>query len=80
MNRKQPDWISLIETSYDLEGSDPQWLRRILDHVSLLLNRGSDLIGRTFHCTPTMFQMGHFAKRTPKALTYVARMSPYPGD
>lgn len=75
MNRKQSDWISLIETNYDLEGSDPQWLRRILDHVSPLLDRGSEPIGWTFHCTPTTFKLGSFAERTPKALTYVARMS-----
>lgn len=75
MNKKQPDWISLIEANYDLEGSDSLWLRRILDHVSRLLNRGSEPIGWTFHCTPTTFKLGSFAERTPKALTYVARMS-----
>lgn len=75
MNRKQPDWISLIETSYDLEGSDPQWLRKISDQVSWLLDRGSEPISWTFHCTPTTFKLGSFAERTPKALTYLARMS-----
>ncbi|HMV13231.1 MAG TPA: hypothetical protein PKD88_07485 [Nitrosomonas sp.] len=75
MNGKSPDWISLIETSYSLEGNDSQWLRGLIDHVSKILNRGSEPVGWTFHCTPTKFKLGSFSEGTSKALTYAARMS-----
>lgn len=71
----QPDWISVVEVGYNLEGSDSQWLRRILDEVSPLLGRGANPLGWTFHCTPTTFTLGSFSEGTPKALIYVARMS-----
>jgi DNA-binding NarL/FixJ family response regulator len=69
------DWISLVEAGYNLEGSDSQWLRQVLDQVSPLLGRGTSPLGWTFRCTPTTFTLGSFSEGTPKALTYVARMS-----
>ncbi|SFE35103.1 helix-turn-helix transcriptional regulator [Nitrosomonas sp. Nm166] len=75
MNTKHPDWISLIEASYNLEGNDSQWLKRLIDHASRLLNLGTEPIGWTFRCTPTTFKLGNFSEGTSKALTYVARMS-----
>lgn len=75
MSHKPPDWISLIEASYNLEGTDSQWLKGLLCHVSKILNRGSEPVGWTFHCTPTKFKLGSFSEGTSKALTYAARMS-----
>lgn len=75
MSGKPSDWISLIEAGYNLEGNDSQWLKGFLDHVSKILNRGSEPVGWTFHCTPTTFKLGNFSEGTSKALTYAARMS-----
>lgn len=75
MSHKPPDWISLIEASYNLEGTDSQWLKGLLCHVSKILNRGSEPVGWTFHCTPTKFKLGSFSEGTSKALTYAARIS-----
>ncbi|WP_350282026.1 LuxR C-terminal-related transcriptional regulator [Nitrosomonas sp.] len=71
----QADWISIIEAGYNLEGNDSQWLRRVLDQAAPLLGRGTNPLGWTFHCTPTTFNLGSFSEGTPKALTYLARMS-----
>lgn len=75
MHCERADWISVIETAYNLYGSDSQWLRQVLDHVSPLLGRGTNPLGWTFRCTPATFTLGSFSEGTPKALTYVARMS-----
>jgi DNA-binding CsgD family transcriptional regulator len=75
MNVKRPDWVSLIEASYSLEGNDSVWLKRVLDQASPLLARGSEPVGWTFDCTPTTFSLGSFSEGTSKALTYAARMS-----
>src|SRR5688500_5152489 len=74
-SNKAHDWVSVVEAGYNLEGSDSQWLRQILDQVSPLLGRGTNPLGWTFHCTPTAFSLGNFSEGTPKALAYVARMS-----
>lgn len=71
----QADWISIIETGYNLEENDSQWLRRVLDQAAPLLGRDTNPLGWTFHCTPTTFKLGSFSEGTPKALTYLARMS-----
>jgi len=47
----------------------------LLGHVSEILNRGSEPVGWTFHCTPTTFKLGSFSEGTSKALIYAARMS-----
>lgn len=65
----------MVEASYNLEGNDSQWLKGLLGHVSKILNRGSEPVGWTFHCTPTTFKLGSFSEGTSKALTYAARMS-----
>lgn len=75
MNGRRSDWISVVEAGYNLEGNDSQWLRRVLDQVSPLLGRGTNLLGWTFCFTPTTFTLGSFSEGAPKALTYVARMS-----
>ncbi|CAE6507054.1 Regulatory protein, luxR family [Nitrosomonas nitrosa] len=72
---KFSDWIALVEASYNLEGNDSQWLKGLLGHVSKILNRGSEPVGWTFHCTPTTFKLGSFSEGTSKTLTYAARMS-----
>jgi DNA-binding NarL/FixJ family response regulator len=75
MSAKRADWVSLIEASYNLEGNDSAWLKRVLDQAAPLLARGSEPVGWTFHCTPTTFSLGSFSEGTSKALTYAARMS-----
>ncbi|HEU4855032.1 MAG TPA: helix-turn-helix transcriptional regulator [Nitrosospira sp.] len=75
MSVKRADWVSVIEASYNLEGNDSQWLRRVLDQVSPLMGRGPEPMGWTFRCTPSTFSLGRFSEGTSKALTYVARMS-----
>jgi DNA-binding CsgD family transcriptional regulator len=75
MNPKRADWVSVVEASYTLDGSDPVWLKRVLDQASPLLARGSEPVGWTFNCTPTSFSLGSFSEGTSKALTYAARMS-----
>ncbi len=75
MTGKPSDWISLIEAGYNLEGNNSQWLKGLISHVSKILNRGSEPVGWTFHCTPITFKLGSFSEGTSKALTYAARMS-----
>lgn len=69
------DWISIIEASYNLAGNDSQWLRRVLDQAAPLPGRGNNPLGWIFHCNPTIFNLSSFSEGTPKALTYLARMS-----
>ena len=42
------DLIDIVEASYDLEGSDAQWLRNILLRASPTLDRGLGLFGFVF--------------------------------
>lgn len=69
------DWISVVEASYNLEGSDSQWLRAVLDEVSPLLGRGTNALGWTFRRTPPLLPWVAFPRGPSKALTYVARIS-----
>lgn len=75
MSTRGSDWISVVEAGYDLGGSDSQWLGQLIDRIAPLLGRGTHVLGWTFRCTPTTFALGSFSEGTPKALTYVARMS-----
>jgi DNA-binding NarL/FixJ family response regulator len=75
MNAKRADWISVIEAGYNLEGTEAQWLRRVLDSAVPLLGRTSQPLGWTFRCTPTTFTLGSFSEGTSAALSTVARMA-----
>ena len=65
MMRKN-DWIALIEASYDLDGSDQDWLDNLFDCAEPLLDPGMARGAWTFRCTPTTFQ-GTLRDRAPKA-------------
>jgi hypothetical protein len=69
------DWIPEVKAFYNLEGTDAQWLSRVLDLMSPLLARGTDLLGWTFRCKPTTFTLSSFSEGTPQALIYVASLS-----
>jgi DNA-binding NarL/FixJ family response regulator len=62
------DWISLIEASYDLDGSDQDWLDRLFDCAEPLLDPGVARGAWTFSCTPTRFQLGAYPTRIPRLL------------
>src|SRR6478672_11956356 len=42
------DLIDIVGASYDLEGSDAQWLRKILERASPALDRGLGVFGFVF--------------------------------
>jgi hypothetical protein len=71
---KQKDWISLIEASYRLEGSDQEWLENLLDHASPLLDRGLPPLAWTFRYTPTTFELGHMTRQSPEELVEFVRL------
>ena len=62
------DWISLIEASYDLDGSDQDWLDHLFECAEPLLDPGMARGAWTFRCTPTTFQLGRYPTRIPKLL------------
>ena len=62
------DWIALVEASYDLDGSDQDWLDRLFDRAEPLLDPGIGRGAWTFRCTPTTFQLGHYPTRVSKLL------------
>ena len=72
MTRKN-DWIALIEASYDLDGSDQDWLDNLFDRAEPLLDPGMARGAWTFRCTPTTFQLGNYPTRIPKLLKGLLR-------
>ena len=62
------DWIALVEASYDLDGSDQDWLDRLFDRAEPLLEPGIARGAWTFRCTPTTFRLEHYPTRTSKLL------------
>jgi len=57
------DWISLVEESYNLNGSDKEWLGRLVEHVTPLIPCGTKPIAWTHHHTPTTATIGEFASQ-----------------
>ncbi len=62
------DWVALVEASYDLDGSDQDWLDRLFDRAEPLLDPGIARGAWTFRCTPTKFQLGSYPTRVSKVL------------
>ena len=69
------DWIALVEASYDLDGSDQDWLDRLFDRAEPLLDFGIGRGAWTFRCTPTTFQLGLYPTRISKLLKGMHRAS-----
>ena len=70
------DWISVVEASYNLEGSDSPWLRAVLDEVSPLLGRCTNALGWTFRRTPPLLPWVAFPRGPSNALSSVAHLAP----
>ena len=69
------DWIALVEASYDLDGSNQDWLDRLFDCAEPLLDPGYGRGAWTFRCTPTTFQIGHYPSRVSRLLKGLHRAS-----
>jgi DNA-binding NarL/FixJ family response regulator len=69
------DWIALVEASYDLDGSDQDWLDRLFDRAEPLLDPGIGRGAWTFRCTPTTFQLGRYPTRISRLLKGMHRAS-----
>jgi len=67
------DWIALVEASYNLDGSDQEWLDRLFDCAEPLLDAGIARGAWTFHCTPTTFRLGRYPTRISRLLKGVHR-------
>ncbi len=73
--RGKNDWIALIEASYDLDGSDQDWLDNLFDCAEPLLDPGMARVAWTFHCTPTTFRLDCYPTRIPKLLRGLLRVA-----
>jgi DNA-binding CsgD family transcriptional regulator len=51
--RAKTDLISVVEASYDLKGSEEDWLRGIAASVRPALDRGFGIVAVTFQCPPS---------------------------
>src|SRR5450830_1401911 len=68
--RHRPDWTSLVAASYDLRGSNPEWLGRVGRLAVPVLNGGAAPLAWAFSYTPGSFSLGHWS---PACLPAVVR-------
>lgn len=71
--RHRPDWTSLAAASYDLRGSDPEWIGRVARLAVPVLNGGLAPLAWAFSYTPGSFSLGHLS---PACLQAVLRSAP----
>ena len=71
MGRK--DWISLIEASYDLDGTDESWMRRVLDRAVPMFDRGIVPTIAIYRFTPTTLEFEHIAVKGPRIFRHFLR-------
>lgn len=57
------DWIGVVEAAYDLESQPRQWLERLLDQATPLMDRGVGVNAQIFRVSTTRFSLEELAVR-----------------
>jgi len=65
---KKKDWVALIESGYQLEGSDQVWLENVLDKATPLFDRGDWSTIINYRFTPTTVNIDHVVTQGPSQL------------
>lgn len=75
MFRKPKDWIALVEAGYDLEGTEQDWLERVLARAAPLFDRGMWPGIVCYRYTPTTVQIENVAVRGPARIVSMVHES-----
>jgi DNA-binding NarL/FixJ family response regulator len=73
------DWISVLESAYDLSLEPNAWLERLLDTAGPLMDHGAGVNAQTFRVSATQFSVAEVAVRgvgTPQMLRDFLENSP----